>query len=141
MINENSKVDLTEWHKWFVKYVLPVFKSQGRDEYFDFLKRVKPPFYPKFWVAERFYEKIKEDNRFDEELKMFFSFLYSCGFFMEYIIDYEDWLLAHNWENPDLSDTIEPKESIIEILNKPDGSNLLKSKLRWFPFLNRSEGY
>jgi hypothetical protein len=134
-----DKIDLVEWNRWFLKYVSPVFDFKMRDGYYENLKKQQAPFYPKFWIAEKFYNKIKDDNRFDNELKLFFSFLYSCGFFMEHIISFEEWLTIRNWTNPTNSNISE--ETILEILNKPNGSNILKSQLRWFPFVNREDGY
>lgn len=139
-MSDDKIENLTEWHRWFEKYVSPVFSTENKDEYFERLKRIQAPFYPKFWVAQKFYEKIRNDNRFDDELKQFFSFLYSCGFFMEFVIDFNEWLQIRNWENPSLQELDIKKESIIELLDKPGGISILKQKLRWLPFLNRPEG-
>ena len=95
----------------------------------------KPSFYSKYWVALKFYDKIKNDNRFDDELKKFFSFLYSCGFFMEHIITLEEWLKMNNWETPNIFE--KESETILEILKKTNGINLIKNRLRWLPFLNQ----
>ncbi len=133
-----GNVDLVEWNRWFLKYVNPVFDSKMRDEYYENLKKQQSPFYPKYWIAEKFYTKIRDDNRFDEELKLFFSFLYSCGFFMEYIITFEEWVQMKNWINPSNQNIKE--ESILEILNQSNGTEILKSQLRWFPFINREDG-
>ena len=132
-------VDLSEWNIWFVKYVKPVFVSGDRDKYFQKIKELQTPFYPKFWIAEKFYGTIKNDTRFDDELKFFFSFLYSCGFFMENIITFEEWLSMKNWENPVLSDL--KSETILDIIEKVNGVSELKNKLRWLPFINRQEGF
>jgi hypothetical protein len=138
-MSNTNKIDLAEWNRWFLKYVYPVFDLKIREEYYDNLKKQQVPFYPKYWIAEKFYNSIKDDIRFDEELKLFFSFLYSCGFFMENIITFEDWLRMKNWINPSNLNIIE--NSILEILNQPNGSDILKNQLRWFPFLNREDGY
>ena len=140
-MDDIEKIDTKEWGRWFDKYVLPVFKTDGREKYYEFIKKKQPPFYPKFWIAEKFYEKIKNDNRFDEELKLFFAFLYSCGFYMEFIITFDDWLQMPNWENPNLNESVVNQESIVEILKVPNGINLLKNKFRWLPFLIRPEGF
>jgi hypothetical protein len=95
-----SEIDLTEWNRWFSKFVHPIFEVAERESYFNLIKRLQTPFYPKYWVSEMFYTKIKDDNRFDNELKEFFSFLYSCGFFMDNVINFEEWLSMRNWENP-----------------------------------------
>jgi hypothetical protein len=135
-----AKIDLTSWNKFFVRYVEPLF-SQGQklEDYYDFLKRVKPDFYPKNSVAQKFYRKIETDSRFDEELKKYFAFLYSCGFFMEYIITFDEWLEMKTWQNPIQVD--EEGETILEILKMPNGSSLLKEKLRWIPFIDRKDGF
>ncbi len=138
-MSNTNKIDLAEWNRWFFKYVYPVFDLKKREEYYINLKKQQAPFYPKYWIAEKFYNSIKNDNRFDEELKLFFSFLYSCGFFMENIITFEDWLRMKNWINPSNLNITE--NSILEILNQPNGSDFLKSQLRWLPFVNREDGY
>lgn len=134
-----TNLDLSEWNKWFTKYVQPVFEFEKRESYYDMIKRMQTPFYPKYWVAERFYEKIKNDSRFDDQLKKYFSFLYSCGFFMDNVITFDEWINIKNWENPlGGNDT---SETILEILKKPYGLEELKQKLRWVPFLNRQDGF
>ncbi len=133
-----NEIEIAEWNHWFQKYVLPVFDFNHRDEYYEKLKIIQPPFYPKFWIAEKFYEKIKNDSRFDEELKLFFAFLYSCGFFMEFIISFEEWISMPNWINPANPSIIE--ESILLTLNQPNGLKYLKSRLRWLPYINRVDG-
>ena len=100
---------------------------------------MKPGFYPKNSVAQKFYHKIETDSRFDEELKKYFAFLYSCGFFMEYVITFEEWLEMKAWQNP--IQVNEEGGSILEILKMPNGSSLLKEKLRWIPFIDRKEGF
>jgi hypothetical protein len=125
------------WSDWFLRYIQPLF-NENPEEYFEFLKKKQAPFYPNSKIARKFYEKIKNDSRFDTELKQFFSFLYSCGFFMENVICFEEWIEMKNWFNPS-SNYYE--ESILEILEKSDGKELLKQKIRWLPFLERREGY
>jgi hypothetical protein len=136
--DQHSIIDLSEWNRWFRKFVKPVFTSNGRTEYFNLLKEYQTPFYPKYWVAEKFYTRIKNDPRFDEELKLFFAFLYSCDFFMENIITFDDWLKMPNWYTPHLENAEE--KTILEILKEPNGHYILKNKLRWIPFLNRPDG-
>ena len=129
-------IDLTSWDRFVVKYVNPVFSSgTALEDYYEFLQKMKPNFYPKSWVAVKFYNRIKEDERFDDELKRFFAFLYSCGFFMEHIITFEEWLNMSNWENPNSAD--QHSQTILEILWKENGVAYLKSTLRWLPFLNQ----
>ena len=130
-----KEINLLEWNKWFAKYVKPVFEVEERDKYYQKIKEIQTPFYPKFWIAEKFYDTIKNDDRFDEELKLFFSFLYSCGFFMENIITFEQWLDVRNWENPNIPN--ENTTTILELLSMPNGINLLKERLRWLDFINQ----
>jgi len=134
-----SKIDLSEWDRWFNKFVKPLFIPQGRDEYLERLRKNQAPFYPTPWVAERFFEKIRSDNRFDEELKLFFSFLYSCGFFLENAISFEQWLRMPNWWQPHLKEANE--KTILEILNDSDGLDNLKFKIKDLPFLTRPEKF
>jgi hypothetical protein len=131
MINE---ISLSEWDRWFAKYVEPIFLSNQREEYYEKIKQIQTPFYPKYWVAEKFYNRLRDDNRFDEQLKKYFSFLYSCGFFMEFIITFEEWLNMSNWENPNSNEI--KSETILEIIKKDNGVNILKNRLRWLPFLS-----
>lgn len=133
------EIILSEWNRWFSKYVEPVFVSEGRDHYYQKPKENQAPFYPKFWVAEEFYERVKDDNRFDDELKRYFAFLYSCGFFMEHFITFSEWLEMKNWQNPRLKD--ENDQTILELLKMSDGLSVLKEKLRWLPFIDRQEGF
>lgn len=138
MQKSEDKIELIEWNRWFNKFVDPIFQSADRDEYYDLLKKMQAPFYPRYWIAEKFYQTIQNDLRFDDQLKKFFSFLYSCGFFMENIIEFENWLTIPNWWQPQSKDKDE--KSILEILKEPNGSDLLKSKIRWLPFLSRPDG-
>ena len=134
-----SNIDLKDWNRWFLKYVNPLFNFGDNEEYYEKLKILQAPFYPKDWIAINFYEKIKHDARFDEELKKYFAFLYSCGFFMEFIITFEEWLQMQNWVNP--SNPNIKEDTILQILSHPNGSAFLKNQLRWFPFLNRDDGH
>lgn len=128
MENSETNFDLIHWNQWFNKFVAPVFQSEDREEYYQQLNKMQALFYPKYRIAEKFYEKIKYDLRFDDQLKHFFSFLYSCGFFMENIIMFEDWLGLSNWLQPQI--TNKDEKSILEILEEPNGINLLQSKIR-----------
>ena len=64
-----TDIDLTEWNRWYNKFVLPIFIIEEREKYYEYIKRIQTPFYPKYWIAEKFYTKIKDDTRFDNELK------------------------------------------------------------------------
>lgn len=131
-------VDISEWSRWYKKFVMPIFIPEERESYYQKIEQLQTPFYPKYWIAERFFDKMKDDNRFDEELKRFFSFLYSCGFFMEYVISFEEWLVMENWEYPIKNEG--QADSIIDIIEN-EGINKLKEKLRWLPFINRQDGF
>ncbi|WP_369049348.1 hypothetical protein [Tenacibaculum sp. UWU-22] len=132
--------DQQEWNRWYEKFVQPIFVPSEHESYYAKIKRLQTPFFPKYWIAEKFYnKKVKDDNRFDDELKKYFSFLYSCGFFMDNILTFEEWLNVKNWENP--SNENINSESILEILQKDGGVYELKRRLRWLPFLNRQDGF
>ena len=92
-----EKNDLTSWRNFMKKFVNPLFDKSKRDEYEEYLKKMQTPFFPDFNMAEDFYEKIKSDVRFDDELKLFFSFLYSCNFFGNHLINFENWITMPNW--------------------------------------------
>lgn len=130
-------MDNNSWNSWFSKYVNPLF-NKNAEEYFEFLKIKQAPFYPNNRMAKEFYEKIKDDNRFDNELKKFFSFLYSCGFFIKNNISFEEWLKMGDWFNPSSNFYEKTIESILE---NPEGIEKLKQRLRWLPFLERQEGW
>lgn len=134
-------VNLTEWHRWFKKFVEPIYSDNAsmHEAYYEYIGKIQAPFYPNHQIAQEFYKKIEEDNRFDRETKMFFAFLYSCGFFKENTLDFEKWLSMKNWLNP--KSDLPEKSNILEILDKENGPSLLKQQLRWIPFLDRPDGH
>jgi hypothetical protein len=125
----------SRWTKWMDKFVYPPFDKSRRKEYWDFLYKAKPSFVPDFDKMDKFWEVIKNDCRFDEELKRFFAFLYSCDFFE--CMNFETWLNAKNWLHPWRNEPDEDIRTILEILNYPYGINYLKTLLRDMPWLNR----
>jgi hypothetical protein len=134
-----NQIDLTSWEKFITTYVLPVFDLSQSDNYREYLKKIQTPFFPNYEMAVSFYSKIKYDERFDEELKLFFSFLYSCNFFGKYFITFENSLAMNNWSNPYSTNSEEPSINILELLKKENGVIYLKNNLRWMPFLNRED--
>lgn len=135
-----NQIDLTSWEKFIITYVRPVFDLSQSDNYGKYLKKMQTPFFPNYEMAVSFYFKIKYDERFDEELKLFFSFLYSCNFFGKYLITFENWLTMNNWSNPYSTNSEELSINILELLKKENGVIYLKNNLRWMPFLNRADG-
>jgi hypothetical protein len=130
----SNSESLEDWNSWMHQFVYPAFDVRNRQEFVEYLEAVKPPFYPDFTEMEKFWDDIKSDDRFDIELKKFFSFLYSCSFFRD--ISFNDWLSSLYWKHPWRND--EPADrSILEILKFKNGINYLKSSLRSMPWMNR----
>ncbi|MBK7667958.1 MAG: hypothetical protein IPJ32_11840 [Sphingobacteriaceae bacterium] len=132
-----SSSELTKWKQWNGKYVLPCFRKEGREEWYEWLKKYQPPFYPDYLIAEDFFDKLKIDKRFDNDLKYFFSFLVSCGFFIENKISFEEWINAKNWQRPWSNELPDSPKTILEILSYQYGHNYLKTILIEMPYFQR----
>jgi hypothetical protein len=116
--------DLKQWNYINQKFVIPLFDGTSWSDYSSFLYNVKPPFAPDENLKNIFWEKVKDDTRFSKELKCFFSFLYSIGFFRE--LSFEEWLKSTNWMHPWYSNDIEDIKSIVELLRYKHSENYLK---------------
>lgn len=67
-----SNPDLSNWNTIFKTFVQPIFSGEDTSKYLLKLERIKPGFSPNIEQAKTYYNLIKEDERFDKELKMFF---------------------------------------------------------------------
>jgi hypothetical protein len=127
--------DQNRWNKWMDNIVYPAFDKQRRDIYLNFLYKIKPSFVVNFNKLDMFWDKIKNDDRFDTELKYFFSFLCSTGFFND--ISFDSWLNLKNWQHPWYNEYEPNVSSILEIINYDYGINYLKVMLLDMPWLNK----
>lgn len=119
--------DLIRWRYINSKYVIPLFDGTIWKDYWHFLNQAKPNFSPVENKAKEFLDTIKEDTRFDIDLKQFFAFLYSISFFRE--LSFEEWLRIGNWTCPWNKSKDEKSKSILAILSHHNGSNYLKVQL------------
>jgi hypothetical protein len=90
--------DLSRWDYINSKFIIPMFDETAWDDYLEFLNKVKPRFVPEKNKKDKFWEQIKDDNRFSKDLKCFFTYLYTIGFYKGE--SFEEWLKSTNWMNP-----------------------------------------
>lgn len=129
--------ELNRWNEFLEKYVYPLFDKHKRNEYSSFLKKMKPAFVIEFNSIDEFWQNVKGDSRFDEELKCFFTFLHVCNFFSEYNISFECWLNMENWISPWSEKDFENSKTIMKILDYKFGDKYLKSALIGMPWINK----
>lgn len=122
-----SNPDLSRWEYVNQKFVLPLFDGTKWEDYWIFLNQVKPKFVPDKNKISEFWIQIKDDNRFSFELKYFFTFLYSIGFYRG--LSFEEWLNATNWLHPWYENEKEGVKSIDELLSYNNSENYIKSAL------------
>ncbi|MDR0661370.1 MAG: hypothetical protein LBG19_11420 [Prevotellaceae bacterium] len=128
---------LDRWKYFTDKFVKPLFDGTPYRNYRDFLYQATPPFCPDPEKLEIAWELLKDDARFDEELKQFFAFMCACGFLEDWHITFEQFLRISNWMHPWYEEECERKESILEVLNHNYGVTYLKSLLAGAPWLKR----
>lgn len=116
--------DISRWKEFLNKFVYPLFDESKRKEYFDLLNKVQAPFFPEIDRLEEFWPKIKDDQRFDDELKHFFAFLFSGNFFKS--MSFEEWIKAKNWLHPWHEQVSLEVPTISELLENQYGDNFLK---------------
>lgn len=119
--------DLKQWKYINSKFVTPLFDGTKWEDYYGFLYKVKPNFVPVENRVKQIWEVIKNDTRFDYELKHFFTFLYSINFFREF--SFEEWLNINNWSHPWFENEQDKEKSILEILKYNHSENYLKEQL------------
>lgn len=69
-------------------------------------------------------QTIVDDNRFDMDIKRFFSFLFSIGFLQDE--SFEKWIKSKNWANNNQNNS---SRTIVEIIKFNYGENYLKDIL------------
>ncbi|MFO0478739.1 MAG: hypothetical protein ACK50L_08215 [Bacteroidota bacterium] len=126
LIKYYKNPDLKRWYYINDKFVNPLFDGTSWENYQDFLSKVKPQFVPIESKIQPFFYVIKNDERFDKELKFFFNFLYSINFYGEF--SFEEWLNIKNWMHPWFEDEQNVEKSIIEILKNEYSENYLKEQ-------------
>lgn len=123
-----------DWIWLMTEIVEKAFNTDKRE---DFLK--KNAFRKKsfnFNLMEDYYKNIKDDIRFEEDIKKFISYLAGDGFF-ESINNpsFETWIRS---ENVDMVVNRDKKEhSIFEHINLEYGMNAIRSKIvnsNWFQY-------
>lgn len=119
--------DLSRWNYINEKFVIPLFDGTAWEDYWNFLCQAKPNFTPNETKKNEFWNRIKDDLRFDIELKQFFTFLYSIDFFKD--LSFEQWLNAKNWMHPWYVDENENSKSILELIELANSENYLKNNL------------
>ncbi|WP_254412216.1 hypothetical protein [Dyadobacter diqingensis] len=119
--------DLSRWNYINQKFITPLFDGTSWEDYLIFLHEVKPPFMPDKTRKIEFWEQIKNDARFSVELKRFFTFLYSIGFYRS--LSFEEWLASTNWMHPWYEDESGHLESIVGLLAYNYSENFLKERL------------
>jgi hypothetical protein len=120
-----SNPDLSRWNYINSKFITPLFDGTKWEDYMRNLQKIKPNFLPSQIKVKEFSLQIKNDIRFSNDLKHFFSFLYSIDFFRE--LTFEEWLNAKNWKHPwHMSET---GKSILELKEYPFSENYIKEQL------------
>lgn len=119
--------DLSRWDYINSKFITPMFDGTSWKDYWEFLNKAKPAFVPEENKKNEFWKQIKEDTRFCIELKRFFTFLYSVGFYER--LSFEEWLNSTNWMHPWYEDESENMKTITELLKYDCSENFIKEKL------------
>lgn len=117
--------DLAYWNYINQKFVIPLFDSTSWNDYLHFLHRAKPNFLPNKEKAESLFDQIKNDSRFNKDIKYFFCFLYSIEFFDN--LTFEEWINVNHWSHPRTFEN--GGKSIVEILSYKNSINFLKERL------------
>lgn len=119
--------DLTRWYYLNQKFVTPLFNGTKWEDYWDFLYQAKPKFAPNEIRKNDFWNQIKNTTEFSNELKQFFTFLYSIEFFRD--LSFEEWLNTKNWTHPWYQDESTNMKSILELLKYDYSENFIKEQL------------
>jgi hypothetical protein len=119
--------DLSRWDYINQKFITPLFDGTRWEDYWNFLYQVKPKFAPNELRKNDFWNQIKNTTEFTNELKQFFTFLYSIEFFRD--LSFEEWLNTKNWNHPWYQDESTNMKSITELLKYDYSENFLKEQL------------
>jgi hypothetical protein len=115
-------VNLNSWNYINEKFILPIFDNSDFNIYLTFLKKARPNFLPNQDKALLFAASIKHDDRFKEDFKLFFAFLYSIDFYRD--LSFEEWLNVKYWKHPWFVDNDDI--TILEILKYQNAENYLR---------------
>ena len=127
---------LKRWIYFSNKFVKPLFDGTSYNQYNDFLHQAKPCFKPDIYKLKEAWEILKNDDRFDKELKQFFAFICSCSFLdEEWNITFEEFLRIENWMHPWYREEYDNMKPILDILQYQYGFNYLKMLLSGAPWL------
>ncbi len=78
----------------------------------------------------KFYEEIKDDIRFEDDIKRFFAFLAGDGYFEAHKISYEDFLSAKDLNHPHRKNIEDSRQLTLNELSKIEGGqNYIKIQL------------
>ena len=132
-----SKLDLYDievWNKIILNLINLAFDETRHEEMaynFGYLSIDKHDFDKQF----EFNDKLKNDDRLDDEVRKFVGFMAGNHFFYKYHITVEQWFNMKNWYNPNVEN--EEGHTINEILNYPYGINYFKVLLTQMPYWKR----
>ena len=119
--------DLNRWDYINSKFVNPLFDGTSWEDYRCFLNKAKPNFLPIEIKVKEFWKIVKDDDRFSDELKQFFAFLYSINFYRE--LSFEEWIKIDYWRHPWYKDPNEENKTILELITYKYSENYLKAQL------------
>jgi len=125
LVKYYKDIDLSRWNYIKEKFIDPLFDLSKNELYLDFLKSTKPNFFPDKEKLDFFWKIIKEDNRFDLELKKFFAFLYAIGFYRD--LNFDEWLNVNYWSHP-WNKEFEDDYTILQLLDYKHSDNYLKER-------------
>lgn len=126
--------DLSIWNTWQKKYLEPAYDNDRHEEMIRNFGYVSLEMYD-FDTQYKVYNQLQQDNRLDNETRMFIGFLSGSGFFKRYGITVQEWFNMKNWNHP--QHTNDYSRTISEILDCKYGINMLKSSLPQLPFWKR----
>jgi hypothetical protein len=115
------------WSYIYKKFIAPLFNNDERDSYIDFLQKAKPRFIPDMEKALAFFKEISLDKPFSDDVKKFFSFLFSINFFRD--LTFNEWLSVKYWRHPWHKESDDSLLSLNEIIQFENAENYLKEQL------------
>jgi hypothetical protein len=123
---ENKEIE-GSWKNGFKRTVDMAFDPDKRKEFFERWGE-RANFFD-FQEMERFYGLIRNDNRFDDDIKRFFSFLAGEGYFKTWEIDFNQFVKSNNFNNPNEFNN-DPRALSIERLTEiKGGQNYIRLQL------------
>ena len=118
-----------EWNEQMINHVDLAFDKNRHEEFLK-LWTFKAPFFS-FERMYNFYDNLKHDTRFDDDIKRFMAFMAGDGYF-ERIgkPDFETWIRAQNFDWPFKEDDGNPKvRGLLEHAEIKNGMNAIRYKL------------